>query len=129
MVPTYAIIVGHGDMPKALLEAAASIVGSAEGVATLSNLNSSAEELDAALERLLSERADGNVIVFADMYGTSCGTTCARLERGRANVAVLYGVNLPMLVRFLAYRQRKEFAELVPFLAETGRTEVRPTRP
>lgn len=95
----------------------------------LSNLDSSAEELDAALGQLLDERADGNILVFADMYGTSCGTTCARLERGRANVAVLCGVNLPMLVRFLTYRRRKEFAELVQFLAETGRTEVRLTHP
>ncbi|MEO0077438.1 MAG: hypothetical protein ABIK86_00355 [candidate division WOR-3 bacterium] len=128
MTPTYAIIVGHGDMPRALLDAAASIVGSAEGATTLSNIDSSAEELDAALARLIDERADGNVIVFADMYGTSCGTTCARLERQRDNVAVICGVNLPMLVRFFTYRGRKEFAELVRFLLQTGQNEVRLTR-
>ncbi len=115
-------------MPRALLEAATSIVGSADGVSILSNLNSSAEELDAALTRLLDERSDGDVIVFADMYGTSCATTCARLERRRDNVAVICGVNLPMLVRFFTYRGRKKFADLVEFLAETGRNEVRLTR-
>ncbi len=78
---------------------------------------------------MIDRHPDGNVLVFVDMYGTSCGTSGARLEQRHSNVAVICGVNLPMLVRFFAYRTRKEFRELVTFLRDTGRAEVRLTQP
>ncbi len=91
----------------------------------ISNLEPTVEDMERKLDAALDGYADGNVILFADMYGSSCAVAGARLTRDRANVAVLCGVNLPMMVRFLAYRRRKTFKELVEFMRETGRSEVK----
>jgi mannose/fructose-specific phosphotransferase system component IIA len=121
----YAVIIGQGQLPVALLEAARAIVPDAEGVLTLSNLECPVCELRGRLEQTIVGLPDGEVIVFADMFGTSCANAGLEVGRSHTQVAVLSGVNLSMVVRFLSHRRKKPFAELVPFLVETGRAAVR----
>lgn len=120
----YAVIVGQGDLPRALLESAKAIVPDTEGVTTLSNLECPVTELRASLDQKISDFPDGDVVVFADMFGSSCANAGIEAKRNHPHVAVLSGTNLAMLVRFLYHRHKKPFAELVPFLVETGRTAV-----
>jgi mannose/fructose-specific phosphotransferase system component IIA len=65
------------------------------------------------------------VVVFADMFGSSCANAGLEVKRDRSRIAVLSGVNLAMVVRFLYHRHKKPFSELVPFLVDTGRSAVR----
>jgi PTS system mannose-specific IIA component len=127
--PVHGIIVGHGDLPRALLDAATSIVGSAEGVTVVSNQEFSAAELVARMIQAVDERPGENAIVFVDMFGSSCSTASARVRRDRAGVAVICGVNLPMLIRFLTYRSKLGFDELVQLVQETGQSAVKPLDP
>jgi mannose/fructose-specific phosphotransferase system component IIA len=120
----YAIITGQGDLPRALLEAARAIVPDTEGVSTLSNLECPVGELRSRLEQAIMDLPQGDVVVFADMFGSSCANAGLEAKRSHPHIAVLSGMNLAMLVRFLYHRHKKPFAELVPFLAETGRTAV-----
>ena len=119
-----AIITGQGDLPRALLDAASAIVPSTEGVSALSNLDCHVAELQSRLEQAISSLPDGNVVVFADMYGSSCANAGLQAKRSHPHIAVITGTNLAMLVRFLYHRDKKEFSELIPFLVETGRTAV-----
>ena len=120
----YAVIVGQGDLPRALLEAARAIVPDTEGLSTLSNLECPVAALKARLEQAISGFPEGDVVVFADMFGSSCANAGLEVKRSNSRVAVLSGVNLSMVVRFLCYRRKKPFAELIPFLVETGKTSV-----
>jgi mannose/fructose-specific phosphotransferase system component IIA len=120
----YAVIIGQGDLPRALLESAKAIVPDTEGVTTLSNLECPVAALRARLEQTIGSLPDGDVVVFADMFGSSCANAGLEAKRSHPHVAVLSGTNLAMLVRFLYHRHKKSFAELVPFLVETGRTAV-----
>jgi mannose PTS system EIIA component len=122
----HGIIVGHGDLPRALLDAAASIVGDAGDFAVISNTDYSSADLLARLVQSVDDYGSGNAIVFVDMFGSSCSTASARLRRERPGVAVMCGVNLPMLIRFLSYRRRLPFDELVKLMEETGQSAVRP---
>jgi len=119
-----AIITGQGDLPRALLEAARAIVPDAEGVRTLSNLECPIGELCGRLDQAITSLPEGDVIVFADMLGSSCANAGVEARRNHPRVAVLTGTNLAMLVRFLYHRHKRPFAELVPFLVETGKTSV-----
>jgi mannose/fructose-specific phosphotransferase system component IIA len=120
----YAVIIGQGDLPRALLESANAIVPDTEGVTALSNLECPVAALKARLEQTISGFPEGDVVVFADMFGTSCANAGLEVKRSHSRVAVLSGVNLSMVVRFLYHRHKKPFAELIPFLVETGRTAV-----
>jgi mannose PTS system EIIA component len=124
--PVNAVIVGHGELPQALLSAAASIVGDFEGVTVISNKDYSAAELVARLIQEVDDCGGNNVIVFVDMFGSSCSTAGARVQRDRAGVAVICGVNLPMLIRFLTYRSRLGFDELLRVTQEAGQAAVKP---
>ena len=119
-----AIITGQGDLPRALLEAARAIVPDVEGVNTLSNLECPIEVLCGRLDLAISNLPEGDVVVFADMFGSSCANAGLEAKRSHPHIAVLSGTNLAMLVRFLYHRHKKPFAELVPFLVETGKTSV-----
>lgn len=120
----YAIITGQGSLPRALLEAASAIVKDIDGVSVLSNLDCSVGELRGRLEQAISSLPEGNVVVFADLLGSSCANAGLEAKRSHPHVAVLTGTNLAMLLRFLYHRHKKPFSELIPFLVETGRTAV-----
>jgi mannose/fructose-specific phosphotransferase system component IIA len=111
--PVRGIIVGPGDLPEALLGAAAAIVGRAEGITTLSNQGLSAAELEQRLDRLAEADPGAAVVVFVDMFGSSCSTVSLKVHRSRPNLAVVCGVNLPMLLRFISHRDRDDFPQLV----------------
>jgi mannose/fructose-specific phosphotransferase system component IIA len=119
-----AIITGQGDLPRALLEAARAIVPDTEGVSALSNLECPVGELCGRLDQAISGLPESDVVVFADMFGSSCANAGLEAKRSHPHIAVLSGTNLPMLVRFLYHRHKKPFAELIPFLVETGKTSV-----
>jgi mannose/fructose-specific phosphotransferase system component IIA len=119
-----AIITGQGDLPRALLDAARAIVPDTEGVSTLSNIECSVGELCGRLDQAIGSLPGGEVVVFADMFGSSCANAGVEVKRSHPHIAVLSGTNLAMLVRFLYHRHKKPFAELIPFLVETGRTSV-----
>jgi mannose/fructose-specific phosphotransferase system component IIA len=127
--PVHGIIVGHGDLPRALLDAAGSITGDTSGVTVISNRDYSAAELVRRMIQAIDDCGSDNVVVFVDMFGSSCSTAGARVRRDRSGVAVMCGVNLPMLIRFLSYRQRAAFDELVRLVQEAGQTAVKPVEP
>jgi mannose/fructose-specific phosphotransferase system component IIA len=121
----YAIVTGQGNLPHSLLESARAIVPDTAGVVAISNLDCPIEGLESRFEQTIKELPKGDVIIFTDMFGTSCANAGRELKRNHPHIVVLCGTNLAMLVRFLYHRHKKPFAELIPFLVETGRTAVR----
>lgn len=109
------LIVAHGTLGESLLECATYVMGSpppnllALDVRDCSNTGEIVAVARAQLAKL--EAGDG-VLVLADIYGaTPCNTLCQLIEPGR--VELVAGVNLPMLLKVLTYRN-----EPLPALAE-----------
>ena len=125
----YGIITGQGSLPQAMLEAAGAIVKDTDGVSVLSNVECPVGELRDKLSQTISGLPEGDVVVFADLLGSSCANAGLEVKRSHPHVAVLTGTNLAMLVRFLYHRHKKPFPELIPFLVETGRSAVRAVEP
>lgn len=124
--PTIGIIIGHAGLPQELRRAALSIVPDREGLEVVSNGDEPAEELDRRLATIADRHPDSPILVFADMCGTSCCHAAARLRRLRSNVEMVNGVNLPMLIRFLQYRTRKNTGELVRLMHRAAKQGTRP---
>lgn len=121
------IIVGYGRLPAALRDAALSIVNEPGALEVVSSVSRAARGLGARLERIAARHPDSALLLFVDLYGSSCALGSIRFQTRHPGTAVLCGVNLPMLVRFLHYRDRLGYAELAEFLRRTGSEEVRPT--
>ena len=90
----YGILIGHGDLPRALFRAATDIVGESEDFSVISNQDVAAQELESRLVQVRARHKDREVLVFVDMFGSSCANVSTRLRRRNPNVAVVCGVGL-----------------------------------
>lgn len=102
------LIIAHGTLGESLIHCASHVFGARPP--RLRQLGVSVHDEPAALlpqaRKLVAELDDGSgVLVLSDIYGaTPCNIGCRLLEPGR--VEVVAGVNLPMLVRALTYREQ-----------------------
>lgn len=124
------IILTHGDLCFGLKDTLQGIMGAQEGLSVISNSGMGREELVSVLQKKVDEEANlDGVIIFVDMFGTSCWQTAKRavaaMEPKKKEVAVISGVNLPMLVKFSAERESLPISRLVPLLQQEGEKGIR----
>jgi mannose/fructose-specific phosphotransferase system component IIA len=118
------VLVTHGALGRELVRTAEAILGPQEGVAFVSNEESSLDGLVDAVRD--AGGGPGRVVFLVDLLGGSCVPACRaiRAERGGETFAIA-GVNLPMLLEFFYHRDRVPFAELQERLLAKGRDGVR----
>ena len=99
--PLRGVIVCHGVLARALVDATAQISGMADALVPVSNSGCDRGDLEARVEA-----AVGTVptVVFVDMASGSCLFAVLRRLRERENVRVVTGVNLAMLLDFVFHR-------------------------
>ena len=124
-----ALLVTHGDLARVLLETAQGIVGSVEGVETLTNRGLSRDGLAQAVEERVAAWEGAGGIVLTDIQGGSCTQAALLGVAERRQVAVIAGVNLPMLVDFLVNRGHYDTRGMAERLVEKGRNGVRALAP
>jgi mannose/fructose-specific phosphotransferase system component IIA len=124
------IILTHGDLGSALERTLEGIMGKQQGLSVISNSGLGRDELLSALrDEVNQERDKDGVIIFVDMFGTSCWQTAKKVlaeaggHQGRS--AVITGVNLPMLVRFFSKRQTLPMEQLVHVVKQEGEKGIR----
>jgi PTS system ascorbate-specific IIA component len=102
------LIVAHGNLGDSLIQCASHVLG--KRPEALENLDLSAckdpaEMLERARARLASLNQDEGVLILTDVYGaTPCNTVCKILES--SHIEAISGVNLPMLLKALTYRDQ-----------------------
>ena len=98
------LLVTHGEVGQAIHQAAVSVIGSSPlRTACLAvNQNMSTEEaLKRAQHEIQTLNTGSGVLILTDMYGaTPSNIACARQD---ADIAIVSGLNLPMLIRVLNY--------------------------
>jgi mannose/fructose-specific phosphotransferase system component IIA len=115
------IVVGHGDMPRGLVDAVRHIAGgAADALVAISNEGKGPQELASEVDRAAGSAPS---VVFADLRAGSCGMAAAYSCRNLDRRAVVCGVNLPMLLDFVFHRDLP-LDELVERLIEKGRESI-----
>lgn len=118
------VIVGHGELPRAFLNAADSVLsGLTQMRAICLQPDADPAEFTREIESAVREVDKGEgVIIMTDMMGgTPTNTALAMLNR--KGVEVVTGVNLPMLLK-LPFIKGKTPAEAATFLVEYGRRNL-----
>jgi len=95
------IIVTHAAVAQALVTAVAAITGVQDALTGVSNEGCGTEELS---ERLRQAIGEGPAVLFVDLPGGSCFTSSMRYAKQHAEIAVVTGVNLAMLLDFVFHR-------------------------
>lgn len=122
------VVVCHGSLAEGYVDAVRQITGvGEEALLALSNRGLSPETMAATIRAAVG---DGPAVIFTDLLAGSCGFAARRLSQQVPGVAVLSGVNLPMLLYFVMHRQ-EPLSDVVPRLLEKGRSAVccSPTSP
>jgi mannose/fructose-specific phosphotransferase system component IIA len=118
--PLRGVVVAHGDLAASLVAAVERISGMHDALAAISNDGLGAAEL----RDCLVEACDpGPAIVFVDLAGGSCAMAGLALQRGRTDIGVLTGTNLPMLLDFVFHRDMPMDA-LIGRLTEKARSGI-----
>ncbi|MBW7956770.1 MAG: PTS sugar transporter subunit IIA [Deltaproteobacteria bacterium] len=120
-----AVIVTHGRLAEALLEAAEAITGKVEGIRILAlSRSDTTDGIRDVLRAAVSEVDTGKgVLVFTDMFGgTPTNIALSAFEEDR--VEVITGVNLPMVLKYVSHRSDKGLGELSELLKDYGRKSI-----
>ncbi len=120
------VIVTHGQLGEALIEAASSILsGLPESVLAVSiNINEPVDKLRAKISDGIKkvDRKKG-ILILTDMFGGSpSNLSYSFLEEGR--VDVLTGVNLPLVIKAVDARSQMELGKLGKYLEEFGKKSI-----
>lgn len=119
------VIVSHGELGNALIQAAEMIAGPAEGVHAVSLLPSeSPEGFGQKLEEALTEIKGEETIILIDLFGGTPYNVAARKVLSDQNECIT-GANLPMLLELVTSREDYSLAELAAMITEAGKDSVK----
>ena len=98
------LIITHGDIGRSLLDTAVVVMGTCPlqtetlGIPMASDPDQQLERAQQYLQQL--EQGDG-VLILTDLYGSTPSNIACKLRNNK--VAVITGLNLPMLIRVFNY--------------------------
>lgn len=124
------MIIAHGALAGELVNSVAMIMGRvpllrAVGLGSDQSLDDLKHEIEEAWQEL--ERGGARqILVLVDMFGGSCSNVAARLvcDSEPGQVAVVTGVNLPMVLEASIDRDLYEFKDLVDRVVKAGRKSI-----
>jgi mannose/fructose-specific phosphotransferase system component IIA len=122
-----ALLVMHADLAAALLRAAETVYGPVTDVLVLSNEGLSRDALEAEIDRRVAQWTTGG-LVLTDFWGGSCHLCGVSATRGRTEVAVVSGLNLPILLDYLHNRDQFDPGALAERLKTKGQDSIRVQR-
>lgn len=119
------LIVTHCDLGKELLNAAEFIVGRIEAAGTIPVVQTTgSESLRTEIASKVTELdSGGGVIILTDMFGgTPSNLSLSFLKKEK--VEVLTGVNLPMIIAIVQWRNSLKLSEVAEKALEAGKTGI-----
>jgi len=115
------IVLTHGRIGEALIDATASILGAIDNIQALSTANLSSLDINKQLKKIImTQNWEGGAIVMVSLMGGSCWNSAVTLARQLPKIEIVSGVNLTMLISFFSKRDRYSLAELAQIVREDG---------
>ena len=119
------LVITHGKLADEFVAAARTIVGECENIAAVSigwddEVSDARRRIVEGIRKL--DQGDG-VLLLTDMFGGT-PTNVAVSLLGEEKVAILTGVNLPMIIKFTNLRGDSGPEECARILAEKGRRSI-----
>ena len=115
------VVVCHGSLASALVQAAEQISGVEAALVPVSNTGCDRETLE---ERVLAAVGGRPAVVFVDLSSGSCLFAVLKRLRAEESVKVVTGVNLAMLVDFVFHRSLSP-ADAAARAAQAGGKSIR----
>jgi mannose PTS system EIIA component len=119
------LLLTHGTVGQAMLDTAERILGPVDGAVVLSNVEMSGKELTQRMEEMLESREPNTwLVVVVDMACGSCWTAAQMGAREKSRVALLSGINLPMLLTYFNKRDMVPVKQLVESMQKAAQIGI-----
>lgn len=119
------IVAGHGNFALEIVSIAENILGKQKYLEYVSIKSGEGEyTLSRKLNELISNMEIDNVLVLSDIFGGSISNMCLYFAEKKDHIAVITGVNLPMLLKSLTYRDKVSLEELVSLACSGGKDGI-----
>jgi PTS system mannose-specific IIA component len=118
------VLVTHGRLADELVSALEHVVGGQEKIATVCIGPDDMEKRRAEILESITKTDDGGgVILLTDMFGGT-PSNLAISVMDKANVEVIAGVNLPMLIKLASVRTNNSIDEAAQAAQDAGRKYI-----
>ena len=119
------VLVTHGNLALEFISAMQHVVGKQDNIAPVcigpeDDMEMRRQEI---LDKVGEVDAGAGVVVLTDMFGGTPSNLAISIM-DRANVEIIAGVNLPMLIKIAALRKEKNLKETVEGAQEAGKKYI-----
>lgn len=119
------LIASHGLLAMELQKTAEKIIGPQPQVSVLTTSGRKRKQLRDDVERLIASLDSGDgVLVMVDSPGGTPANICLEAARGKDNVEVLAGVNLPMLMCLIDRKCQETVHSLAKSAVSAGKATI-----
>ena len=118
------LVITHGELGRSFIDVAESIMEQNSGLEFFSfGWEEDGTAIEKKIEAFLDRNKESGVIIFTDMFGGSPANLSFRFNR--PNVEIITGINLPGILKFLTYKDKKlSFKELLNIVRDGAREGV-----
>ena len=106
-------IITHGSLACCIRDVAEKLIVPATELLCYSNTEWTLEKIESDIQSLIEERKPDKILIFTDLVGGSCWVSANRVKKTDQNIAVIGGVNVPMLVSYFINYERLDWTELL----------------
>ncbi len=120
------IVIAHGPLGAAFIEATKSIMGTDEELYSLSVTEMSAQEIHSRLSSYVDDPpkdVDG-IMILSCLRGGSSWNVSAAVSRDKPHVRLVSGCNLMMMLSFMTHRDAMSLDELEQKITQDAKTGV-----
>ncbi len=120
------ILLTHGDLCNSIFRAATTMLGDQPDIYCIATLNLPPSEVTNKIKNILkrSNILKYGAVIAVDLKGGSTWNIGCKLARDNARIAIISGINLPMLLSFLTKRESLNFDELAASLVDAGKRGI-----
>jgi mannose/fructose-specific phosphotransferase system component IIA len=117
-------LITHGDLGRCLIRISEKLVSQKTTISFYSNQEKTLEEIEKEILTKIEKNNTKHNLFFIDLAGGSCWMLANRLKRNNPNMAVIGGVNIPMLVSFQMNCSKMDWNDLLNKLVEDGKKGI-----
>jgi len=119
------VLVTHGRLAEELIAALEHVVGPQENVTAI--CIGPDDDMEQRRSEILDSTSNadqgGGVVLLTDMFGGTPSNLAISIM-DKANVEIIAGVNLPMLIKLASVREKEELADAVNSAQDAGRKYI-----
>ncbi len=115
------IILTHGPMAQALINAAETILGKAKNIYGFSTTDLSMPAILDKIDKIITNESwPGETLIVVSLKGGSCWNAAVMTKKQTKNIEVVSGANLSMILSLLTKRDSLNLKELATLVLEDG---------